>query len=152
MASLKDRFQRMLNPPEDEYEDYYDDEPQETQPEEEPRRSVISRFESRESRSAAPAASAKGRMQMVVRRPSTFGEEVRDIADELLERHTVVLILERADRETSRRIVDFLSGVAYANHGQLRPIASNIVIVAPYNVDLSGDDVLDELESSGIYF
>ena len=89
---------------------------------------------------------------MVVRRPSTFGEEVRDIADELLERHTVVLILERADRDTSRRIVDFLSGVAYANHGQLRPIASNIVIVAPYNVDLSGDEVLDELESSGIYF
>ena len=151
MASLRDRFQRMLNPPDDEYEEY-DDAPQEAQPEEESRRSLISRFESRETRAAAPAAPAKGRMQMVVRRPSTFGEEVRDIADELLERHTVVLILERADRDTSRRIVDFLSGVAYANHGQLRPIASNIVIVAPYNVDLSGDEVLDELESSGIYF
>ena len=144
----------MMNPPEDEYEEYYDDQPQDSQPEEESRRSLISRFESREPRESRSAStgSAKGRMQMVVRRPTTFGEEVRDIADELLERHMVVLILERTDRETSRRIVDFLSGVAYANHGQLRPIASNIVIVAPYNVDLSGDEVLDELESSGIYF
>ena len=63
-----------------------------------------------------------------------------------------MLNLEKTDKEASRRIVDFLSGVAYANNGKLKPIAANIVIVTPYNVDVMGDDVLDELESSGIYF
>ena len=82
----------------------------------------------------------------------SFGEEVRSIADELLRRHTVVLNLEKTDKETSRRIVDFLSGVAYANNGKIKRIATSTFIITPYTVDLTGDDVLDELESNGLYF
>ena len=74
------------------------------------------------------------------------------MADELLKRHTVVLNLEKTEKEVSRRIVDFLSGVAYANNGKIKRIATNTFIITPYNVDLTGDDVLDELENSGLYF
>lgn len=152
MASFRDKIQRVFKPPDDEYEEYYDEEEEEF---EEPKRSssfvpFYSRTDTRDDK--VVNLNAKAQQHVVVRSPSSFGEETRDIADELLKRHTVVLNLEKADKETSRRIVDFLSGVAYANNGRLKPISSHIVIVAPYNVDLSGDDVLDELESSGIYF
>ncbi len=158
MAGFRDKLQRMINPPDDEYEDYYDDEDSGSggygSDYEEPRRSSYSSLSSRsDSRdNKVVNFNSKSQVQMVVRKPTSFGEEIRDIADELLDRRTVVLNLEKADKEAARRIVDFLSGVAYANHGRLKPIASNIVIVTPYNVDLTGDDVLDELESSGIYF
>lgn len=95
---------------------------------------------------------AKTQLQVVLCKPSSFGEEVRSIADELLRRHTVVLNLEKTEKEISRRIVDFLSGVAYANNGKIKRIATSTFIITPYTVDLTGDDVLDELESNGLYF
>lgn len=152
MAGLRDKFQRMLNPPDDEYEDYYDDEPQDDSYDD--RRSSFASFSARTDARENKVVNfnQKSQVQMVVYKPTSFGEEARNIADELLKRHTVVLNLEKAEKETARRIVDFLSGVAYANNGNLKLIATNIVIVTPYNVDLTGDDVLDELESSGIYF
>lgn len=157
MAGFRDKLQRMIKPPDDEYEDYYDDEGQDDGyggDYDEPRRSSYSSFSSRVDARENKVVNfnPKSQVQMVVFKPTSFGEEARNIADELLQRHTVVLNLEKADKEAARRIVDFLSGVAYANNGRLKPIASNIVIVTPYNVDLTGDDVLDELESSGIYF
>ena len=153
MATFRDKFQRFIKPPDDEYEEYYDEEDGE-EVEDSRRFSSFASFSSRTDprENKVVNFNAKSQLQMVVFKPTSFGEETRNIADELLQRHTVVLNLEKADKETSRRIVDFLSGVAYANNGRLKPIASNIVIVTPYNVDLMGDDVLDELESSGIYF
>lgn len=156
MAGFRDKFQRMIKPPDDEYEDYYD-EPQDDDGyggDYGDRRSSYSAYSTRTDprENKVVNFNSKAQVQMVVFKPTSFGEEARNIADELLKRHTVVLNLEKADKEASRRIVDFLSGVAYANNGRLKPIASNIVIVTPFNVDLTGDDVLDELESSGIYF
>ncbi len=155
MAGIRDKIQRMINPPDDEYEDYYDDEDDREDDygsnyDEPHRSSFSSRFDPRNNK--VVNFNEKSQVQMMVFKPVSFGEETRDIADELLKRRTVVLNLEKADKESARRIVDFLSGVAYANNGKLKPIASNIVIVTPFNVDLMGDDVLDELESSGIYF
>ncbi len=157
MAGFRDRIQRMIKPPDDEYEDYYDDEEDGGgygSDYDEPRRSSYASFSSRTDprENKVVNFNSKSQIQMVVFKPTSFGEEARSIADELLKRHTVVLNLEKAEKDVARRIVDFLSGVAYANNGRLKPIASNIVIVTPYNVDLTGDDVLDELESSGIYF
>ena len=43
-------------------------------------------------------------------------------------------------------------GVAYANSGKIKRIATGTFIITPYNVDSTGDDLLDELESSGVYF
>ena len=85
-------------------------------------------------------------------KPVSFGDEVRTIADELLRRHTVVLNLEKTEKDVSRRIVDFLSGVAYANNGKIKRVATATFVITPYNVDLTGDTVLDELENNGLYF
>ncbi len=157
MAGLRDKIQRMLNPPDDEYEDYYEDEPAEEE--------EYSNYSDRRVDSFAAFAprsdyrdrkvvniNQKSQMQVVVFKPTSFSDDAKEIADELLKRHTVLLNLEKTDKEASRRLVDFLSGVAYANNGKLKPIAANIVILTPYNVDLTGDDLLDELGGSGIYF
>lgn len=162
MAGLRDKLQKMWNPPDDEYEDYYDDEPEEDDSYgglyDEPKRSSssysFSSFTPRgdSSENKVVNINAKAQLQVVLFKPVSFGEETRAIADELLKRHTVVLNLEKTEKEVSRRIVDFLSGVAYANNGKIKRIATNTFIITPYNVDLTGDDVLDELENSGVYF
>ena len=79
-------------------------------------------------------------------------EEAKAVADNLNEKRTVVLNLESANRDVARRLVDFLSGVAYANGGKVKRVATRTFIITPYNVDLTGDDLIDELEGSGVYF
>lgn len=163
MAGLVDKLHKMWNPPDDEYEEYYDDEPDQEETDDrggygETRRSSSYSFSDFTSRSDSSSGNrvvninAKAQLQVVLFKPISFGEETRNIADELLKRHTVVLNLEKTEKEVSRRIVDFLSGVAYANNGKIKRIATNTFIITPYNVDLTGDDVLDELENSGVYF
>ena len=63
----------------------------------------------------------------------------------------MVLNLESANKEISRRMVDFLSGVAYALEGKIKKVAISTYIITPYNVDIIGD-VLDELENNGVHF
>ena len=98
MAGLREKLQRMWNPPDDEYdydENYYEEEEEED----------------------VPAGN-----------------------------------YEETEKDVARRIVDFLSGVAYANNGKIQKVATRTFIVTPYDVEISGDEVLDELESSGLYF
>jgi Uncharacterized protein conserved in bacteria len=95
---------------------------------------------------------ATAQLQVVLSKPETFGDETRAVADELIQMHTVVLNLENTNKDVSRRIIDFLSGVAYANGGKIKRVATSTYIITPYNVDLTGDDVLDELENNGVYF
>ena len=73
------------------------------------------------------------------------------IADHLNNKRTVVLNLESTNKEVSRRLVDFLSGVAYANNGQIKRVANSTFIITPYNVDIMGD-LLDELENNGAFY
>jgi len=95
--------------------------------------------------------SATAKLQVVIVKPSRF-EEVAEIADHLIEKRTVVLNLEQTGKDISRRIVDFLSGAAYAHNGQLKRIANNTYIITPFNVGLIGADVLGELENNGVFF
>ena len=157
MAGIVEKFQKMWNPPDDEYEDYYDDNIEQddwsTSSRDEPRRTIshTPSSNSRDNENKVLSINAKTQLQVVIFKPISFGEETRAVADELIKRHTVVLNLEKTDRSESRRIVDFLSGVAYANNGKIKRIATNTFIITPYNVDLMGEDVLDELEHSGVY-
>ncbi len=74
-------------------------------------------------------------IEMKVLKPKSF-ESVPQIADHLLSKRTVVLNLEDADAETSRRIIDFLFGVAYSINGSLKKIATKAYVVTPNNVDV----------------
>jgi cell division inhibitor SepF len=89
-------------------------------------------------------------LQVVLVKPDRF-ETASEIADHLREKRSVVLNLESANKEISRRLVDFLSGVAYAQDGKIKRIASGTYIITPYNVDIMGD-LIDELENNGLYF
>lgn len=93
---------------------------------------------------------ATAQLQVVLVKPEKF-EDASGIADHLLAKRTVVLNLESTNREIARRLVDFLSGVAYANGGQIKKVANSTYIITPYNVGVMGDSLLDELENSGLY-
>ena len=88
-------------------------------------------------------------MQVVLVKPDRF-DNVADIAEHLREKRAVVLNLETANKDIARRLVDFLSGCAYALDGKIKKIAVSTYIITPYNVDIVGD-LIDELENSGLY-
>lgn len=90
-------------------------------------------------------------MHVVIFKPESF-TDVTAIADELNDKKTVVLNLESCEREVSRRIIDFLSGAAYANHGNVRKVAVSTFIIVPSDVGVSGQVSLDEFEDTSIYF
>ena len=90
------------------------------------------------------------KLQVVLKKPEHF-DEATTIADELLEKRTVVLNLEATAKDEAGKLLCFLSGVAYANGGKLKKIANSTYIITPYNVDVMGD-LLDELENNGMFF
>ena len=83
-------------------------------------------------------------------KPERF-EDAPAIADHLNARRTVVLNLENTPKEIVRRLIDFLSGVAYANKGQIKRAANSTFVITPENVDVSGDVFFDEHSGSGYY-
>ena len=80
---------------------------------------------------------ATTQLKVVLVKPERF-EDASTIADHL-------------NNKVSRRLVDFLSGVAYANNGQIKRVANSTFIITPYNVDIMGD-LLDELENNGAFY
>lgn len=90
-------------------------------------------------------------LQVVLVKPDRF-DEVTTIADHLNEGKTVVLNLEESARDVSRRIVDFLSGAAYANGGNMRKVAKNTFIIVARGVDVMGELLPEEFEDGKIYF
>ena len=107
---------------------------------EEERRSRVTSFPSSDNKS-----------KVVLVKPDRF-EDVEAIADHLNNKKTVVLNLEDANREVSRRIIDFLSGVAYANHGNIRKVANSTFIIVARDVDIMGELMLDDFSESKLYF
>lgn len=93
---------------------------------------------------------ATTQLQVVLVKPERF-ENAAEIADHLRDKHTVVLNLEQTNKDIARRLIDFLSGVAYAQDGKIKKVAINTYLITPYNVNLMGD-LIDELENNGLYF
>ncbi|MBR5746705.1 MAG: cell division protein SepF [Clostridia bacterium] len=92
---------------------------------------------------AAPVTRSTGgissaALEMKVVKPERF-DEVRQIGEHLLARRTVVLNLEDTNKETTKRIIDFLCGVVFAIDGQVKKVANATYVVTPKNVDVSGD-------------
>ncbi len=160
MAGFVEKIKGMWNPPDDEYDYDYEDARQEDMPVSvnedndfhEREREPAKRTTVPNSGNKVVNIHATAQLQVVLFKPERFGEETCAVADELLKMHTVVLNLENTNKDVSRRIIDFLSGVAYANGGKIKRVATSTFIITPYNVDLTGDDVLDELENNGVYF
>ncbi len=91
-------------------------------------------------------------LQVVLVKPERFDDEIKNIADHLNEGKTVVLNLEETESDVSRRIVDFLGGVAYANEGNIRKVAKNTFIIVAHGVDFMGEYMSEDFEDGRIYF
>lgn len=93
---------------------------------------------------------ATAQLQVILVKPEVFAD-TKQIADHLNSKKTVVLNLESTTPDVTRRIIDFLGGVAYANGGNIKPVANNTFIITPYNVGFVGEDLMGELENSGVF-
>ena len=157
-----DEFKRLAHPYEDEddeeFEDDYEPSPRPVERRERERsvRSepsynspAMDELENRRSNKVVNIRAAT-QLQVVLVKPERF-ENASEIADHLREKRTVVLNLESTNKEIARRLLDFLSGVAYANEGKIKKVAISTYIITPYNVDILGD-LIDELENNGLYF
>ena len=77
-------------------------------------------------------------IELKVVKPSEF-KDGPSIAEHLLSKRTVVLNLEDTDKDTSRRLIDFLFGVAYSIGGEIKKVANNAYVITPQNVAISND-------------
>lgn len=154
-----DELKRLAHPYEDD-EEFVEEMDEETSEEETERPRKAPRKE--ESYYSAPSAPERRssdnvvnintttQLQVVLVKPEKF-EDASSIANHLRDKRTVVLNLEAANKDIARRLVDFLSGVAYALEGKIKKVAISTYIITPYNVDIIGD-LMDELENSGMRF
>lgn len=146
---LVDRFKNFIGYPDDGY--YNEEEQPEEQSELESYPTRTDDFPTTDKRSNKVVnIHATTQLQVVLVKPERF-EDASGIADHLNAKRTIVLNLEQANKDVTRRLIDFLSGVAYANNGQIKKVANSTYIITPYNVGIMGD-LLDELESSGVFF
>lgn len=140
---FKENFKNFFTPSDDEvYEDETPAAEVEYEYEERPRKA------SRPERQPANVTdmNRSAQLQVVLVKPETF-EDGLGIADHLCARRTVVVNFENAPKDVVRRLVDFLSGVAYANKGNIKRAANNAFVVTPNNVDVMGDVLFDEQDS-----
>ena len=156
MAGFREKFRNILKQPDEDadYDDYYSEEEQAAPAQQEP---------AEDYDSAAPAQTEEAsdnvinlhddtKVQFVLFKPESFDKEVTTMADEFVKRNTVILNMEQTNKDIGKRIIDFLSGVAYAHNGKISRVSEDTYIVMPSNVKLSGEDVMDEVESDNIYF
>lgn len=148
---------KKLTRPYDDEDDYEDFTPKSSAkiPAEEPRtpaqaRSSYGTFEERKNPNKVVSIHATTQLAVVLVKPDKY-ENAAEIADHLRDKRTVVLNLENTNRDIARRLLDFLSGVAYAQDGKIKKVAVSTYLITPYNVDLMGD-LIDELENNGLYF
>ena len=155
--SLKDEFKKFIHPYDDEDEEYedfedssyytpyeYSDDNNDSWDDD----SWDRRSEDRHNKVVNIHATTQ--LKVVLVKPSKYDEDATAIADHLLEKRTVVVNMENTDPDTARRLLDFVSGVAYATGGKVKRVAAKTYIATPYSVDLMGD-LIDELENSGLY-
>ena len=156
-----DEMKKIFNPYEDEddYEEGFDDQDVSPFVDDRDRRSDRDRDRDRDRRNTSSFderrnkvvnIAATTQLKVVLVKPERF-EMASEIADHLKEKRTVVINLETTHKDIARRLIDFLSGVAYASEGRTKKIAANTYIITPYHVEMVGD-LLDELENNGLYF
>jgi len=71
--------------------------------------------------------------------PTSFND-AQDLADRFKRQQPVILNLQQADGELSRRMVDFCAGLTYALDGQIQTVANRVFLLTPHNVEVSAEE------------
>ena len=100
---------------------------------------------------AGRVAPANAKPQMSMATPTRFEDGAR-LADSLLEGRTILLNLEKANKVDARRLLDFMSGAAYALQGYVRRVSGSIYLVVPNGEEVTDSDAMNQMESSGVFF
>ena len=143
--SILDELKKLAHPYEDEDEEFGDFDDTSAKDVFEDRR-----IKPEERRNKVVNIHATTQLKVILVKPERF-ENASEIADQLKDKRTVVLNLESTNKDVARRLIDFLSGVAYAGEGKIKKVAANTYIITPDHVDIEGD-LIDELENNGLYF
>jgi len=90
---------------------------------------------------------ATSQLKVVLIRPESYSRDANPIADHLKNKRAVVINFERTVGGEARRLLDFLSGVAYAQDGSVQRIADKAFLITPYNVEVESSDFLYEIDN-----
>ncbi|SKT34127.1 cell division protein sepF [Mycobacteroides abscessus subsp. abscessus] len=82
--------------------------------------------------------------KMCLFEPRVFSD-TQDIADELKNRRATLVNLQRIDKVSAKRIIDFLSGTVYAIGGDIQRVGADIFLCTPDNVEVAGS-ITEHLE------
>ena len=124
-------------------EEYYDDEEvyegdEDTVEDDIPAAPTASPVRTAPASKSSGSISSGASLEMKVVKPERF-DEVQMIGEHLLARRTVVLNLEDTNKETTKRIIDFLGGVVFAIQGKVKKVANATYVVTPKNVEVSSE-------------
>jgi cell division inhibitor SepF len=81
--------------------------------------------------------------------PEGFND-AQEIGDKLKQNQPVIVNLQGADRELSRRLIDFASGLTYGLGGQMERVADQVFLLTPTNVEVSPEEKR-RLQERGLY-
>ncbi len=97
---------------------------------------------------SAQVINTSNKTQMILVRPDTFND-APIIAANMRAKKAVVLNLEGVEKNLARRVVDFLSGCAYALDGSVKKVSQATYVFCPYNMEVLGDlkNLAGEVES-----
>ncbi len=143
--AIKDIFKNLTSFDENDMDDGYEDNNEEAAEPKVKKEAPVRRSVDRRNTSSAGTA-----MKVVIVRPEVF-DEVAGIADQLIQGKTVVLNLETCNKDITRRIVDFMSGAAYALSCKLKKIANNTFLIVPEHTDIAGELSLDDFDEHNYY-
>jgi cell division inhibitor SepF len=82
--------------------------------------------------------------------PRSFND-AQQIADKFKQGIPVILNLQSADAELSKRLIDFASGLTYALNGGMQRVADKVFLLTPRNVEVSAEQKAQLLERGGFF-
>jgi cell division inhibitor SepF len=82
--------------------------------------------------------------------PRSFND-AQQIADRFKAGVPVILNLQSADNELSKRLIDFSSGLTYALDGGMQRVADKVFLLTPRNVEVSAEERARMLERGGFF-
>ena len=94
------------------------------------------------------AGSSQVRVHLVL--PRSFND-AQQIADKFKDSVPVILNLQSADTELSKRMIDFASGLTYALDGSMQRVADKVFLLTPRNVEVSAEERARVLDRGGFF-
>ena len=91
---------------------------------------------------------AQAKVHLVV--PRSFND-AQQIADRFKDSIPVILNLQNADTDLSKRLIDFASGLTYALDGSMQRVAEKVFLLTPRNVELSAEERARALDRGGFF-